>query len=596
VPVAPAIDGLSALYRCVDAFAGTLYRLGLRHVCLCPGSRSTPLALAFVRHGGFRLWVHLDERSAGFFALGIARVAREPVALLCTSGTAAANFAPAVVEACFGRTPLLVCTADRPPELHNVGANQTVQQRGMYGQHVRLAVDMPVPDGDMATVRYFGLMATRAVSAAVSAPRGPVHLNFPFREPLVPVGPLPEASTGDDRLPADLAPVLLPAQTQPTTQQTAAVADLVRRAQRGLIVCGGQDDPAFPTAVMQLATRLGLPVLADPLSGVRCGPQHGDLVLDSYDALLRDPAFCDRVVPDIVLRFGAAPTSKALLQFLERNAACLQLLVTDAGWTDPTLVAAAVLAADATASCRALTTALDRHQPGDDAAAEKAAGKTEWLDVWQRADTATRAALAAGSASFAGPFEGRVFRELAGLLPDGALLVAGNSMPVRDMETFFPGSRRAVGFLANRGASGIDGVVSTALGAAAQHRGPTVLVIGDLSFYHDMNGLLAAKRFGLDLTIVLINNDGGGIFSFLSQASLPQYFEHLFGTPHGLDFEPAAALYSACFTRAASWEAFAAAVRAGLTGGLHIVEVRTERAANVAQHRALWAQAAAASQ
>lgn len=581
------MDGTSALYRCVDAFAAVLHGLGLRHVCLCPGSRSTPLALAFARHGGFRLWVHLDERSAGFFALGMARVTRQPVALLCTSGTAAANFAPAVVEAYFGQIPLLVCTADRPPELHHVGANQTVHQQGLYGRHVRLAVDMPVPDSDMATVRYFALMAKRAFSAALSAPRGPVHLNFPFREPLAPNGPLPELNADDDRLPADLAPLLLPAPAQPTARQMAALADRISGAQRGLIVCGGQDDPEFPAAVMQLAATLGAPVLADPLSGVRCGPHYGDLVLDSYDAFLRDPAFGERAAPDVVLRFGAAPTSKPLLQFLERNAACPQVLVTDAGWTDPTLVAAAVLEADATACCRALTAAL-----GGDVAADT---KKKWLSMWQEADAATSAALAAGSDAFAEPFEGRVFRELAELLPDGALFVAGNSMPVRDLDTFFPGSRRAVRFVANRGASGIDGVVSTALGAAALHQGPAVLVIGDLSFYHDMNGLLAARRFGLNLTIVLINNDGGGIFSFLPQAGQPQHFEQLFGTPHGLDFEPAATLYGACFTRPASWEAFAAALRAGLTGGgLHMVEVRTERAANVVQHRALWPQVTAA--
>lgn len=575
------MDSVTALYRCVDAFAGAAHQLGLRHVCLCPGSRSTPLALAFARHGGFRLWVHLDERSAAYFALGLAKVARQPALLLCTSGTAAANFAPAVVEAFFAQVPLLVCTADRPPELHQVGANQTVEQQGFYGRHVRLAIDMPVPDGEAATQRYFRLMASRALSGALGTPGGPVHLNFPFREPLVPSGPLPALDTAPgDALPERVI-LVTPARRQPAPEQTAALAGLLRPARRGLIVCGGQDDPAFPAAVMELATLLNFPVLADPLSGVRCGAHYTDLVLDSYDAVLRVAAFANATEPDIVLRFGAAPTSKPLGQYLECHAGCRQILVTDGGWTDSSAVAEMLLDADAAASCRALTAALAGHTAP--------AGAQEWVACWQQANSAARAALTAGIAAFDQPFEGRVFPELAHLLPEGALLIAGNSMPVRDLDTFFPGGKRDRRFLANRGASGIDGVVSTALGAAAAGDRPVVLVIGDLSFFHDMNGLLAAGRYGLNLTIVLINNDGGGIFSFLPQAGQPVYFEQLFGTPHGLDFAPVADLYGARLTRPASWDEFWVAVRAGLAeGGLHIVEVRTDRAANVTQHRAVW--------
>jgi 2-succinyl-5-enolpyruvyl-6-hydroxy-3-cyclohexene-1-carboxylate synthase len=581
------VEAVSDLYRCVDAFAGALHRLGLRHVCLCPGSRSTPLALAFARHGGFQLWVHLDERSAGYFALGIAKAARQPVALLCTSGTAAANFTPAVVEAFYGQAPLLVCTADRPPELHHVGANQTVEQHGIYGQHSRLTVDMPVPDAEPATQRYFALMASRALSACLGSPNGPVHLNFPFREPLVPNGPLPDVQRDANDVSPGLDALLMPSVRQPALPQSAAVAELIRRAQRGLIVCGGQNDPVFPAAVMQLAAKIGFPVLADPLSGVRCGSHHGPLVLDSYDALLHAAASGARVDPDLVLRFGAAPTSKTLLQFLECNAECPQVLVTDAGWTDPALVAGALLDANARSCCWALIAALGSHTPP--------AGAAEWAGEWRHMDATARAALKAGVEAIVEPFEGRVLLELADLLPEDAVLVVGNSMPVRDLDTFFPGSKRAVRFLANRGASGIDGVVSTALGAAAVNAGPTVLVIGDISFYHDMNGLLAARRYGLDLIIVLVNNDGGGIFSFLPQANQPEHFEHLFGTPHGLDFAPAAAMYGGNFTRAATWPIFADAVRAGLAdGGLHIVEVRTERPTNVTLHRALWAQVAEA--
>lgn len=574
------MDSVTALYRCVDGFVGAAHRLGLRHVCICPGSRSTPLALAFARQGGFRLWVHLDERSAAYFALGLAKTARQPVALLCTSGTAAVNFAPAIVEADAARVPLLICTADRPPELHQVGANQTIEQQGLYGRHVRLAIDLPVPDAEAITWRYFQHMAARALNACLAAPQGPVHCNFPFREPLVPPGALPQwVDTAAASPPAGA--FLPPSSRLPSVEHVATVVDLVRRARRGLIVCGGQDDPAFPTAVAQVATRVQFPILADPLSGVRCGPHHTALVVDSYDAMLRDAAFAASMKPDLVLRFGAAPTSKPLLQFLERQSACPQVLVTDGGWSDPTLVASALLDADATACCRAVTMAIGCDTPPDQAG--------EWTGRWQQANRVAREALATDVAGIDEVFEGRVFLELARLLPAGTLLVAGNSMPVRDLDTFFPGSERAVHFVANRGASGIDGVVSTAFGAAAASGRPAVLVIGDLSFYHDMNGLLAARRFGLSLTIVLINNDGGGIFSFLPQAEQSQYFEHLFGTPHGLDFAPVATLYGAQFSRPQTWDEFGVRVRAGLAGGgLHIVEVRTERATNVAQHRALW--------
>jgi 2-succinyl-5-enolpyruvyl-6-hydroxy-3-cyclohexene-1-carboxylate synthase len=575
------VDSVTALYRCVGAFVTALARLGLRHVCLCPGSRSTPLALAFAGHGGFRIWVHLDERSAAFFALGLAKASRQAVVLLCTSGTAAANFVPAVVEADAAHVALLVCTADRPPELHHVGANQTIEQRDLYGRHVRLAIDMPLPDGEAATRRYFQHTAARALSACRAAPTGPVHLNFPFREPLIPKDPAPTSEGEAERAAPLTSALVLPAPRMPNQEQVTAVADLIRGAKRGLIVCGGQDDPAFPAAVSQLATKMRFPVLADPLSGVRCGFQHTELILDSYDAILRDTAFSARVAPDVVLRFGAAPTSKPLLQFLERQAACPQVLVTAGDWTDPTLAAAALLAADPTACCQALTAVLGGHQPSMTTTAYTGRG--------QRADAAARAALAGDSGEFNQPFEGRVFLEVARLLPEGSLLFAGNSMPVRDLDSFFPGSTRDVQFFANRGVSGIDGVVSTALGVAAARQRPAVLLIGDLSFYHDMNGLLAARQYGLGLTIVLINNDGGGIFSFLPQAGLPDHFEQLFGTPHGLDFAPAAALYGAQYTRPTSWDEFGASVQAGLArGGLHIVEVRTDRTVNVAQHRALW--------
>jgi 2-succinyl-5-enolpyruvyl-6-hydroxy-3-cyclohexene-1-carboxylate synthase len=573
----------------VTAFVDELTRAGVHHFCVCPGSRSTPLALAIARHPDIRLWMHLDERSAAFFGLGLARAGRQPVALLCTSGTAAANFLPAVVEAAQARVPLVVLTADRPRELRDCGAPQTIDQVQLYGSQVKWFFDLEEPLGEPELIRHARVVACRAVATARQGPPGPVQVNLPFREPLVPRRP--EAwPPGSEPRPGGRPYVQVePARRAPAGAQVARLADELRPAGRGLIVCGPQDDPTLAPAVTALAERLGYPILADPLSGLRRGKYRGRLVLDSYDAFLRDQEFVDQNGPELVLRFGAMPTSKPVLLFLQRHVASRQIVVDgDGGWLDPTLLATDLVQADGPALCSALVEAL-----GDPTSAppERAA----WQAAWLRADHLTRAILQEALGECDELFEGRVFAELDELLPAGATLFAGNSMPVRDLDTFFSGRRAAVHLLGNRGAAGIDGVVSSALGASAAQAGPLVLVIGDLSFYHDSNGLLAARRHGLDLTVILLNNDGGGIFSFLPQADEPEQFETLFGTPHGLDFRPLAETYGARYSRVTDWDGFRAATRAGLAGGgLHVVEVPTERQRNVELHRRLWPRVAAA--
>jgi 2-succinyl-5-enolpyruvyl-6-hydroxy-3-cyclohexene-1-carboxylate synthase len=569
------------------AFVAELARSGVRHAVVCPGSRSTPLALALAEEGAIKVWLHVDERSAAFFALGMARALSAPVAVLCSSGTAAANFLPAVVEAFLSRIPLLVLTADRPPELRDVGAAQTMDQVRLYGSHVKWFHELPVPDVTAELLRQGRLTAARATATALAAPRGPVHLNFPTREPLVPspgeaipalADGVAATGRGTDRPFAAVAGGL----AMPDAATIGALAADLAATERGLIVCGPQDDPAFAPAVARLAAALGYPLLADGLSQARSGPHDRALVIDTFDAFLRDDATCRALAPEVVLRFGAPPTSKPLAQYLSRYSSIRHILVDGgAGWRDPAFLTSDVLHADPIAVCDALA---ERIGAG-------AASRSEWTATWL--DTAARArgaitAQLAGSDEFS---EGRVFGELAALLPDGATLYAGNSMPVRDLDTFFPAGERAVRCLSNRGANGIDGVNSSALGVAAVTEGPVVLVIGDLSFYHDLNGLLAAKLHGLRATIVVVNNDGGGIFSFLPQATAVPHdrFEQLFGTPIGLDYAAAAALYGATFHRASDWADFRAAVAEGIAGdGLAIVEVCTERAANVAQHRAVW--------
>jgi 2-succinyl-5-enolpyruvyl-6-hydroxy-3-cyclohexene-1-carboxylate synthase len=571
----------------------------VRNVCFAPGSRSTPLAVMLAERPDIKLWTHLDERSASFFALGMAKASREPVGLLCSSGTATANFYPAVIEARYSRIPLIVMTADRPPELQDVGAPQTIDQNRLYGEHAKWFVNVALPEATPEMLRYVRTVAGRAVATATGAPRGPVHLNFPFREPLMPLPPdgytdldsrveTVEEGPGPYRLgSAQGAP--LPASTfagsqgrrRPEPSVVESIATNLSE-KRGLIVCGPQDDPELGEAVVRLGRALGFPVLADPLSLVRNGPHHDEVIIDSYDAFLKDESIVEALVPEAIIRFGAMPTAKPYLLYSQCYPDAWQVLVDGGdGWNDPSLLADQVVHADPVAFCEQLTDAFERsrHQP-----------HLDWLADWIAIDRATRETLTEAIAEYDDLFEGRVFQELARLLPTGSTLYAGNSMPVRDMDTFYPGDSESIRFLSNRGANGIDGVVSSALGASTVVDGPLVLVIGDLSFYHDMNGLLAAKLHDLDAMIVLINNDGGGIFSFLPQAAHPEHFEALFGTPHGLDFRPGAEMYGLEFRRIETWPEFGVAVTNSLnSAGVQVIEVPApDRTRNVEMHRALW--------
>jgi 2-succinyl-5-enolpyruvyl-6-hydroxy-3-cyclohexene-1-carboxylate synthase len=564
----------------VGAFVSELARCGVRHVCICPGSRSTALAIKLAQQPGIKVWMHLDERSAAYFGLGLGAALREPVALLATSGTAAANFLPAIVEAFLSRVPLVVLTADRPHELRDVGAPQTIDQLRLYGGHVKWFFDLPEPEATPEHIRLVRTLAARAVSSALHAPAGPVHLNWPFREPLV-----PRTSEREEQAAARFERAGGRPYVEVRSGRLAPAPEVVERLgldlasiRRGVIVCGPQDDPDLPAAVARLADRLGYPILADPLSGVRCGPHDRSLVIDAYDAFLRDPLTVERLEPSVVVRFGAMPTSKPVLLYLQRHADARQIVVGPGGWREPTGLATDMLHVDPLLLCESLLAVLPE---------QKEAG---WRESWCALNAATRYAIERHLGASDELSEVRVFSELGRLLPDGAVIYAGNSMPVRDLDTFLPASERRVRCMSNRGANGIDGVVSSALGASAAGIGPVVLVIGDISLYHDMNGLLAARQHALDLLVVLVNNDGGGIFSFLPQADESPDFEMLFGTPHGLDFRPFVEGYGGSFTRVSDWSSFEQAVSDGLARvGLNVVEVPTDRARNVAQHRAVWA-------
>jgi 2-succinyl-5-enolpyruvyl-6-hydroxy-3-cyclohexene-1-carboxylate synthase len=566
------------------AFVEEMRRSGVRHVCVSPGSRSTPLALAIASSSDLKTWIHIDERCSAFFALGIARASNEPVAIVCTSGTAAANFFPAVVEARSAGLPLLVLTADRPPELRDVGAAQTIDQNRLYGAHAKWFVEVALPERSPGMRRYVRGLASRAVAVATESPAGPVHLNFPFREPLVP-------STADviqdAEARADGASWVRVAKAQRTLDSASlkSLADRLARTSKPIIVCGPQRDRSLGDSVTRLAEKIGAPVLADPLSQVRWGAHARDAIIDRYDAVLRHETTATALAPDLIIRIGGTPTSKALIQFIEKQTAASLVVIAESQWPDPSHLAEEMVRADARAACDQLA----------DAARSSRSDET-WIERWKQADRVARSALEQHACSVSEPFEGAALADVAAVLPDGAALFVSSSMPVRDLDAFAAGDSRSMHVMANRGANGIDGVVSTALGAAAatDSGSPLVLVIGDLALYHDMNGLLAAKLHRIDATVVVINNDGGGIFSFLPQAQHPTHFEMLFGTPHGLDFEPVAELYGAQYKRVRDSASLRRAVATSIArGGLNIVEMRTERARNVELHREAWAQVAA---
>lgn len=560
-----AADNLAGAFALVDALAGA----GVRRFVVSPGSRSTPLVLALERHPGVRIWVQLDERSAAYFALGLAKADGEPAGLVCTSGTAAANWMPAVVEANHGNVPLVLLTADRPPQLRDCGANQTMDQIKLFGAQVRHFHELALPDAAPATLAYLRAAGRRAADFSRWPLAGPVHLNVPVAEPLVP-GEFPELIPVADATPW-ARPRLEPAPD--------AVAELAERlsGRRGVIVCGpGSFPPGFPGALVALAAGLGAPVLADPLSNLRCGAQDRSRVLTRYDACLRRRALLRDARPDWVLRFGDLPVSRALQDWLGALEGTETILVDRRPLrSDPLHSAGAVLHADEDRFCSALR------------AVGLAPALDEWLRRWQEEEARAERLVRAPEAA---TLEAAALAALERIAPAGTAVFVGNSLVVRDVDTYFAGREQALPLAGNRGASGIDGNVSTALGMAAE-RGRVVALLGDLALAHDLGGLAAAR--GLNAALVVFNNGGGAIFGHLPQAPLAS-FERFWLTPSGLDLEKVAGLYGLGYARAETAAAAGDALSAALEGrGAWLVELRVDREASLRAHRAYWERVAA---
>ncbi|RFB17902.1 2-succinyl-5-enolpyruvyl-6-hydroxy-3-cyclohexene-1-carboxylic-acid synthase [Bacillus sp. HNG] len=563
-----------ALTRYVASFVDELVRVGVTEAVVSPGSRSTPMAILMAEHPDMKVTINIDERSSAFYALGVAKATKKPVAILCTSGTAAANYFPAIVEAYYSRVPLIVLTADRPHELRDVGAPQAINQNQLYGNHAKWFVEMALPEESEQMLSYVRTMAGRAAGTALTAPAGPVHLNFPFREPLVPNLGLENLWGTNEYLRKNVNVVV--GKPKMDEEQAQYISDLVSSKKKGIIVCGSHDDEEFGYAVANLAETLQFPVLADPLSQLRSGEHPKSYIVDGYDAFLRDEEFREAFSPDIIIRFGAMPVSKALLQYIQKHKNTPQIIVDgDGGWRDPTLSATDMVYCDEIEFCDAIVSRTEKRKG------------SSWVNDWININNLVKENVTKVHKEET-LFEGKVFTELQEILPAGSTLFVGNSMPIRDLDTFFLNNEKSIHVLGNRGANGIDGLVSTAMGISSQNE-HTVLVIGDLSLYHDLNGLLAAKHHHLNITIVLINNDGGGIFSFLPQSQEEKHFETLFGTPIGLNYEHAVNMYGGKFTSIKDWTEFRHAITSSFEEkGLHVVEVKTDRHENVMIHRKLW--------
>lgn len=551
-------------------FAATLVdewaRSGVRHAVVSPGSRSTPLVTALAADPRVQVHVRLDERSAGFFAIGVARVTGEPCLVVTTSGTAAAEVHAAVVEAHQAGVPLVVCTADRPPELRDVGAPQTVDQRALYGTALRWSVDPGVPSPEAAG--SWRPLAARIVAAARDHPvgPGPVHVNLPFREPLVgEPGPLPPGRPGD-------APWLHVARGTATRFDRAEAA-LVGE-ERGVVIAG--EGCRSLAEAYELAETLGWPVLADPLAG---GREPSPVLVTAADALLRAPGFAPAQRPAAVLRLGGLPASRVVAEWLARCGANPHVVADPRWpWRDPDGSASHVSPGDPQTAAHELQTAAGRGgaRPG------------EWLAGWQRAEQAAQAAIDKVLAGETEPTEPAVARTVYAALPAASTLVVSASMPLRDLEWFAAPRPAPPRVLANRGANGIDGVVSTALGVAAAGAGPVAALAGDLAFLHDLSALVWGDGGPPAATVVVVDNGGGGIFSFLPQAGAlpPADFERLFGTPQRLD--PAQIARAAgCEVAEPGSTAELAELLAEPAAVLRVVVVRTDRARNVAVHAVL---------
>ncbi|MGM8216517.1 2-succinyl-5-enolpyruvyl-6-hydroxy-3-cyclohexene-1-carboxylic-acid synthase [Bacillaceae bacterium W0354] len=557
----------------VTNFVSELAHNGLEDVVISPGSRSTPLAMTFAEHPHVKEWIHFDERSAAFFALGIAKKKNKPVALVCTSGTAATNYYPAIVEAYYSRVPLIVLTADRPHELRDNGAPQAIDQIKMYQNYTKYFHEMALPEASKTMIRYARRQASRAYHIANSSCKGVVHLNFPFRDPLIPDLSLNDLWGETEHLALSHSTT----EERVTSVESDAIVQSIKGLSRGLIVCGEIKTEPERKAILSLAEELRIPVLADVLSNLRKSEAVNEYVISTYDTILKDDHLKEILQPEFIIRFGSMPVSKPYLQWITNWTPQVHIVVDEnLGFREPAGINTLMVYNETISFVQTLKDCKGNINISD-----------EWTKQWLKFDENVRQVLTTIKDEHL--TEGTAALTLSESSGSGDIIFVGSSMPIRDMDTFYLPSQTTVELMANRGVNGIDGVISTAIGVASTNK-QTTLMIGDVSFLHDYMGLFIARQYDIPIRIIVMNNNGGGIFSFLPQSTEKKHFEALFGTPFNPPIKKLSEAVDAHYENPKTISQLKEVIQSPIRG-IEIIEVVTDREENVVWHREKWEEA-----
>lgn len=552
----------------VYKIVASLMQNGVEDVVISPGSRSTPLAYAFASTKNLTIYRQVDERSAAFFALGIAKAKAKPVVLLCTSGTAAANYYPAIVEAKYARIPLVVITADRPHELREVGAPQAINQVGLYGERVKWSAEFPIPDDAKPTLPYIERHIARGISIATAAPFGPVHFNVPFREPLL--------IDFQEELPAQTFKGSFIGQVAPSSDAIENLTDLINETKKGFLIVGELPLGTDLQQIWSFIRKVKWPILVESLSNLRTNvPEDCEpYLISTYDALLKNTAFKQQVAPDTVIRFGAQPVSKFLTNFLIETLPANYIVIDE----DP------MFRDSAAVSTHFIHASIG--QWIDELNIDNTVFNKEYLMQWQTSEAI--AAKYINAYPNDAQDEGAVVHYLIENLPNESDLFVSSSMPIRDIDTFLLPTKKDIQVFANRGANGIDGVMSTAIGfSQGRIDREMYLLIGDLAFLHDVNALITTRYQSCKINVIVFNNDGGGIFSYLAQSTVKEYYEDLFGTPTALQFGDVAKMYEMEYVQIKDFDEMEKLLKPQ-NNPLRLIEIFTDRQDNVMSHRMLW--------
>jgi len=563
-----------------DLFVSRLVELGVKNACISPGSRSTSLTLAFASNKNINIYNIVDERSSAFFALGLAKKTKSPVVVVTTSGTAVAELFPAIIEAYYQRIPLIICTADRPPSLINSGANQTINQHNIYKDHIRFFIDAGLPD--VKNLKKIKNIAEDAIRYSCFLDRGPVHINMPFEKPF-------EPNNNTDIIDLKvMEKCFLHSSFELEAREKKKInfnslSDKFSKKERGLILIGYNNyGPDFASLLSKLSKTLGYPVYIDGASHLRFGFVQKELVIDNFTAIVRADGFKKKYDPDIIIQFGGTPTANVVLEFF-KNSKAEKILINEYGdRNDPSFTAKTILSINPEEFCISLLENIVKRNKRSSTANQ---WKNSFVKMNQFASTLKKEIIEDAPRIH----EGKVISELIKALPAKCNLMISNSLPIRDIDFFAGQTKKQIHSYTNRGASGIDGITSTSLGIAKASKEPTILLTGDLAFYHDMNGLHNSYKYKIPLTVILINNGGGGIFESLPISKYSEFFKNNFLTPLNLDFKKFVEGYKGTFSRIKSWNELRIQLSLAVKSKrLTVLELKTDAVLSLKYRQKYW--------